>query len=101
MRRKPGKLKEWRKTTREMHTTFASHKKHVQVAARALATYLIPGCVGRGVRLGSESLFGSGVWKSGTLCFKNKNYLEHTCTQSQTGGGCVGARAPVVVGWGG
>ena len=32
-----------------------------------LATYLILGCVGRGVRLGSESLFGGGVWKSGKL----------------------------------
>ena len=30
------------------------------MAARALATYLIPGCVGRGVRLGSESSSGSG-----------------------------------------
>ena len=35
-----------------------------------LATYLVPGCVGRGVRLGSESSFGGaggGVWKSGDL----------------------------------
>ena len=45
--------------------------KHI--AARALATYLIPGCVGRGVRLGSESSSGGagdgagGVWKSGNL----------------------------------
>ena len=40
------------------------------VAARALATYLIPGCVGRGVRLGSESssvVVVGGVWKSGNL----------------------------------
>ena len=41
------------------------------VAARALATYLIPGCVGRGVRLGSESSSATaavgGVWKSGNL----------------------------------
>ena len=39
------------------------------VAARALATYLFPGCVGRGVRLGSESLSGDGVgvWKPGNL----------------------------------
>ena len=43
------------------------------VAARVLATYLIPGRVGRGVRLGSESLSGGGsagggvVWKSGDL----------------------------------
>ena len=39
------------------------------VAARALATYLIPGCVGRGVRLGSEGSSvgggGDGVWKFG------------------------------------
>ena len=41
----------------------------VIVAARALATYLIPGCVGRGVRLGSEgsSVGGGGVWKSRNL----------------------------------
>ena len=38
-----------------------------QVAPRALATYLIPGCVGRGVRLGSESLSGGGDWKPGNL----------------------------------
>ena len=39
------------------------------VGKRALATYLIPGCVGRGVRLGSESssATGGGVWKSGDL----------------------------------
>ena len=43
------------------------------VAARALATYLILGCVGRGVRFGSESSSGSGGagagggWKSGNL----------------------------------
>ena len=43
-----------------------------EIAARALATYLIPGCVGRGVKLGSESssatgAAGGGVWKSGKL----------------------------------
>ena len=41
------------------------------IAARALATYLIPRCVGRGVRLGSENSSttagGGGVWKSGNL----------------------------------
>ena len=37
------------------------------VAARVLATYLTPGCVGRGVRLGSENSSGGGVWKSGDL----------------------------------
>ena len=44
-------------------------KKCVIVAARALATYLIPGCVGLRVRLGSESSSGGGgiVWKSGNL----------------------------------
>ena len=31
------------------------------VAARALATYLIPGCVGRGVRLGPEKSSGAGA----------------------------------------
>ena len=43
---------------------------HDIIAARALATYLIPGCVGRGVRLGSENFSGAGgggVWKSGNL----------------------------------
>ena len=54
-----------------------------EMAARALAAYLIPGCVGRGVRLGSESSSGGagggdsapapavsaklGTWKSGNL----------------------------------
>ena len=37
------------------------------IAVRVLATYLIPGCVGRGVRLGSENSSGGGVWKSGNL----------------------------------
>ena len=43
----------------------------VLVAARALATYSIPGCIGRGVRLGSEGssvgggVGGGGVWKFG------------------------------------
>ena len=36
-------------------------------AARALATYLIPGCIGRRVRLGSKSSSGAGIWKSGSL----------------------------------
>ena len=35
----------------------------VLIAARVLATYLIPGCVRRGVRLGSENSSGAGgVW---------------------------------------
>ena len=54
--------------------TNLKHTK--QIAARALATYLIPGCVGRGVKLGSEGSsvggggvggggVGVGVWKFG------------------------------------
>ena len=43
---------------------------------RALATYLISGCVGRGVRLGSQSSSGGagGVWKSENLgTWKSRN----------------------------
>ena len=60
------------------------------VAARALATHLIPGCVGRGVRLGSEGssvggggggggVGGGGVWKS-RYFGQNKNFrfLTHS-----------------------
>ena len=39
----------------------------MEITARALATYLILGCVGRGVKLGSESSSSGGVWKSGNL----------------------------------
>ena len=47
------------------------------IAARALATYLIPGCVGRGVRLGSESSsVAGGVWKSGNLEIWDLGNLE-------------------------
>ena len=50
---------------------------HSFIAARALATYLIPGCVGRGVRLGSEnsSATAGGVWKSGNVCW-HQNWSE-------------------------
>ena len=46
-----------------------------------LATYLIPGCVGRGVRLGSENSSGAGcgaggVWKSGNLEIWKSGNLE-------------------------
>ena len=45
-----------------------------------LATYLIPGCVGRGVRLGSESSSGGagagGVWESGNLEIWKSGNLE-------------------------
>ena len=51
-----------------------------RTAARALATYLIPGCVGRGVRLGSEGssgggggVGGGGVWKFGVQKMEKKN----------------------------
>ena len=46
------------------------------VAARALATYLILGCAGRRVRLGSESSSaGGGVWKSGNMgTWKSGNF---------------------------
>ena len=49
------------------------------VAARVLATYFIPGRVGRGVRLGSENSSGGGgtggssVWESGILEISNAN----------------------------
>ena len=47
------------------------------IAARALATYLIPGCVGRVVRLGSESSSAvGGVWKSGDLDIWDFRNLE-------------------------
>ena len=36
-----------------------------KVAARVLATYFIPGCVGRGVRLGSENSSGAGGGAAG------------------------------------
>ena len=58
--------------TRLITTRFSWVQKqyiflYTYIAARVLATYLIPGCVGRGVRLGSESSSGGagGVWKSG------------------------------------
>ena len=43
-----------------------------------LATYVIPGCVGRGVKLGSESSSGGGagtVWKSGDQNKKSQNNI--------------------------
>ena len=46
-----------------------------------LATYLIPGCIGRGFKSGSESSSGGngsggGVWKSGNLKSKEMKFLE-------------------------
>ena len=51
------------------------------VAARVLATYLIPGCVRTGVRLGSENSSATatatgGVWKSGNLEIWDLGNLE-------------------------
>ena len=48
-------------------------------AARALATYLILGCVGGVVRLGAESSSGGasgGIWKSGNLGTWTSGNLE-------------------------
>ena len=73
------------------HSKKKKHLSRIIIAARALATYLIPGCVGRGVRLGSEGSSvggggvggggggGVGVWKS--RCFgqnKNFRFLTHS-----------------------
>ena len=48
--------------------------------SKALATNVFPGCVGRGVRLGSESSSGGraggGVWKSGNLGTRKSRNLE-------------------------
>ena len=50
------------------------------VAARVLATYLVPGCVERGVRLGSESSSATaavgGVWEPGNLEIWDLGNLE-------------------------
>ena len=50
------------------------------IAARALATYLIPGCVERGVRLGSENSSGGGatggVWRPGNLGIRRSGDLD-------------------------
>ena len=61
------------------------------VAARALATYLIPGCVGRGVRLGSEGLsvgggIGGGVWKFGVQNIKTIKFLKIQIRSAQNVG---------------
>ena len=60
------------------------------VAARDLATYLIPGCVGRGVRLGSESSSGGGggggVWKFGVQKIKKTKFLKIQIRSAQNVG---------------
>ena len=65
----------------------SKHGRHSKapsdIAERTLATFLIPGCVGRGVRLGSENSSGAGgavvaggVWKSGNLEIWESGNLE-------------------------
>ena len=62
-----------------------------EVAARALATYLIPGCVGRGVRLGSEGSSGGvggggGVWKFGVQKMEKIKILKIQIRSAQNVG---------------
>ena len=71
----PGELSDPNLKPRPTYTkiTYVTRSSRCNIAARDLATYLIPGCVGRGVRLGSEGssvgggVGGGGVWKSGNL----------------------------------
>ena len=63
------------------------------VAARDLATYLIPGCVGRGVRLGSEGssvggsgVGGGGVWKFGVQKMEKIKILKIQIRSAQNVG---------------
>ena len=66
----------------------------VLIAARALATYLIPGCVGRGVRLGSEGSSvgggggggGGGVRKFGVQKIKKRKLLKIQIRSAQNVG---------------
>ena len=63
-----------------------------KIAARALATYLIPGCVGRGVRLGSEGSSGGGggggggVWKFGVQKMEKIKVLKNQIRSAQNVG---------------
>ena len=67
---------------------------HQNIAARALATYLIPGCVGRGVRLGSEGssvgggggVGGGGVWKFGVQKMEKIKILKIRIRSAQNVG---------------
>ena len=63
------------------------------IAARALATYFIPGCVGRGVRLGSEGssvggggVGGGGVWKFGVQKMQKIKILKIQIRSAQNVG---------------
>ena len=58
------------------HPWLRGEKAGSKIAARALATYLIPRCVGRGIRLGSESSSGGGGWKSRNLEIWGPGNLE-------------------------
>ena len=62
--------------------------RHTIIAARDLATYLIPGCVGRGLRLGSEgsSVGGGGVWKFGVQKMKKIKILKIQIRSAQNVG---------------
>ena len=62
-----------------------------KIAARALAMYLIPGCVGRGVRLGSEGSSvggggGGGVWKFGVQKMEKIKILKIQIRSAQNVG---------------
>ena len=66
-----------------MHARPGKHWTSSRTKSRSkgswlLETYLIPGCVGRGVRLGSESssAVAAGVWKSGNLGIWKSGNLE-------------------------
>ena len=66
------------------------------IAARALATYLLPGCIGRGVRLGSEGssggggggggVGGGGVWKFGVQKMEKIKILKIQIRSAQNVG---------------
>ena len=70
-----------------MQAGFVAYRK--KIAARALAMYLIPGCVGRGVRLGSEGSSvggGGGVWKFGVQKMENIKKLKIQIRSAQNVG---------------
>ena len=78
---------------------MAVDRESVYIAARALATYFIPGCVGRGVRLGSEGSSvggggggvggvggGGGVWKFGVQKMEKIKILKIQIRSAQNVG---------------
>ena len=76
----------------------------MMVAARALATYLIPGCVGRGVRLGSEGSSvgggggGVGVWKFGVQKMEKIKILKIQIRSAQNVGKVWISREKILLG---